>query len=213
MSRTSFRAFVSEATVESNVLAVARRLLGSSNLKSTETVDDKLVKGARRTAHKFVDTSDGPWVVEVIKAEGQPRIARAVPPKEHGGKTQYFIPQDEQVEEDEIFASAELVFEARSNVIGPVFSSRQFSYDKKTKTFSTEASSLGRGVSFLKQLWNDSADTGFGIKSEKTGEVALFTLQQEHRDREGDLTHWTFTVYNPKRDSKLSGLKVVVFND
>lgn len=214
MSKLSFKGFMAEANIQANVLATVRRQLGTSDFTSSETIDDRLIKDARRVSHKFVDTPSGPWVVDVLQAEDQPKVARAVPPKESGGKTQYFVASEaEAVEEDEIFAVAELVFEASSNVIAPIHSSKQFSYNKSTKTFSTEASTLGRGSSFMKHVWNDSADVGFGIESAKTGEVVLFTLSQEHRDREHDITHWTFSVYNPKRDPKLNGLKVIVFND
>ncbi len=96
------------------------------------------------------------------------------------------------------------------SVIGHVYPSTAFSYDKASKTFTSEISET-RDI--LKQLWKDSADVGFGIRSKKTNNPVLFTLHKEHKDREGDITHWEFHVYNPKRFPELNGLKATVFND
>lgn len=96
-------------------------------------------------------------------------------------------------------------------LIGPVHSSRKFHYDRLEKTFSTEASTLGRR--WKGQLWNDSADEGFVIESARTGDTTAFTSMVEHKDGEGDITHWTFHAYNYSRDPRLNGMKAIVFND
>lgn len=209
MSRLSFKAFVSEAAVESRVLKAAQHVLGTDELHDTSEVDTTTLMKAKRMSHKFVDTPEGPWVVELFTYNGK-EFARATPPRELNRKSTYFFINDTAEVAEQVITS--VVGEAVAhNVIGPIHSSRQFTYDAATKTFSAEDSSLGHHA--FGQLWNDAADSGFGIKSQNTGNVVLFTQDQTHRDRDDDITHWSFTVFNPKNDPALHGLKAVIFND
>ena|SRR5271167_2373538 len=97
-----------------------------------------------------------------------------------------------------------------NNFVGHAYPSSAFSFHKEDKTFTSEISDT-KGV--LGRVWNDSADVGFAIRSAKTDNIVVFTLEKEHKDREGDITHWDFEVYNPKNYPELKGLKATVFND
>lgn len=93
-------------------------------------------------------------------------------------------------------------------VVGKIFSSSQFKYDADKRLFT---SSLSETPEILRQLWADSLDLGFGIKSHKTGRVVFFTLDSIERKGEKYIS-WTFKVYNPTNGNSLSGLSVCVFN-
>jgi hypothetical protein len=56
------------------------------------------------------------------------------------------------------------------------------------------------------RLYDDSADAGFVMVSEKTGAEVVFLVDGEHRDHEGDITHWTFSACDRI-------FSVTVFND
>jgi hypothetical protein len=94
-----------------------------------------------------------------------------------------------------------------SRVIGTIYDSSWFQHDKEWKLFVSEISSV-REV--LRQLWHDSMDLGFGIRSIKTGQIAYFTLLDMERDDEGDVTRFVFTPVNPPEG--LVGYKVYVYN-
>lgn len=94
-----------------------------------------------------------------------------------------------------------------SNFIGAVYPSSMFTYVKETRTFASEMSMT---PAVLRQLWNDSLDIGFGIRSIKTGEVLLFTLVSVDRDNEGEFRVWHFEAFT--HDEKLKNIKAVIFN-
>lgn len=72
-----------------------------------------------------------------------------------------------------------------------------------------EASSLGinPGITPGRQVWSDSCDLGFLVRSHRTGEERLFTLDScgETRNAEGELTSWRFLGEG--------GVTVIIFND
>ena len=94
-----------------------------------------------------------------------------------------------------------------NNIIGQIFPSSWFTWNPKTRTFVGEMSIVD---GCTKQLFADAVDCGFGIKSEKTGSVALFTLESAERDKEGDILSWRFQIYD--QEICLRGISVVVFN-
>jgi len=313
MSKNSFKTFVAEALIEDKILKMVRAALGTDELDTTSEADAATLMKAKRVSHKFVDTAEGPWVVEVFTYRGD-KYARVSPPKEQQNKkSTYFFPKEHekvtesadmdgwsvsthhyntrgsdptrierftvskggetihieqafgdfyiypkgfgksaekkgplgehevdhflkaynapsmrQIEDHlnsddhfedpmghpsqyESLAEAGIPKHHEPHFIGPVHSSRLFHYDKGDKTFSAEASSLGRN--WKGRIWNDAADEGFGIRSIRTDDLAAFTSMQEHKDGEGDITHWTFHVYNYSRDPKLNGVKAIVWND
>lgn len=98
-----------------------------------------------------------------------------------------------------------------NNVIGQIFPSTQFTWSKETRTLVAEISSVP-GV--LRQLWNDSFDLGFGIRSHKTGNVAYFTLVDQVKDGESDIVMWVFEAHirSIQDNQGLRGVRVNVYN-
>lgn len=68
-----------------------------------------------------------------------------------------------------------------------------------------DASDLGTTVDA--RIWNDACDSGFYIKSHKTGERKLFTCTDVSMDDEGDLA---WAKYVSVDDNKIA---VLVYND
>jgi hypothetical protein len=86
--------------------------------------------------------------------------------------------------------------------------SSNFTFNKKTNTFSAEASDFGRTFE-LDRVYDDACDEGFSIVSAKTGKIAVFALYNHEEDEEGDLISWIFRCVTPG----LTHLKAVIFND
>lgn len=87
----------------------------------------------------------------------------------------------------------------------PTFSTAAFTYNRLRRTFVTEASTLTRGGALPQdgQVYNDAADVGFNMTSEKTGRTIRFVLYKEVRI-EGDLE---VTIYKPDpQDARRFGL-------
>ena len=93
------------------------------------------------------------------------------------------------------------------NVIGTVYDSSRFMHHKDDKLFTSNVSST-REV--LRQLWADSMDLGFGIRSHKTGTVAYFTLLDIERDDEGNITCFIFEPFRPVE--ALKDYRVRIYN-
>ena len=96
-------------------------------------------------------------------------------------------------------------------VIGHIFDSRSFTWSKETRTLVSEVSSTPE---ILRQLWADSLDLGFGIRSHRTGSVAYFTLIDRIVDDEGDTVKWVFEAHirSIENNQGLRGVRVNVFN-
>lgn len=94
------------------------------------------------------------------------------------------------------------------NVIGTVYNSNRFDYLTSSKKFIADISEV-RCV--LRQLWIDSFDCGFGIRSVKTGEIVLWTLKEIKKDNEGDIICWIFEPYQPT--PAVSECTVEILND
>jgi hypothetical protein len=78
----------------------------------------------------------------------------------------------------------------------------------KNNMFSTEISDLGPSFNFGR-VYDDAADLGFTIISKVTGNAAVFALNKELSDGEGDVQGWEFVCVT----SGLKQLKAVIFND
>jgi hypothetical protein len=98
-----------------------------------------------------------------------------------------------------------------NNIIGHIFDSRQFTWSRTNRTLVSEVSSTPE---ILRQLWNDSLDLGFGIRSHKTGQVAFFTLQEQVKNRHQDTIKWVFTpsLDSLRKQPGLDGVTIHVFN-
>lgn len=85
-------------------------------------------------------------------------------------------------------------------------STRNFDWNKQTKTFVSFASDLG--TLRMEQVYPDACDAGFTLVSERTGvpeKVVEFAVEV---DSEGDLICTKFKPLNPKLD-----FTVIIFND
>lgn len=93
-------------------------------------------------------------------------------------------------------------------------SSLRFNYDQSTRTFTAEASDL-RGATFHARLYDDAMDVGFVMKSSKTEAEVTYVLEEEHKDGDGDVTHWTFTPTHESASQfrECVNTKVKIFND
>lgn len=96
------------------------------------------------------------------------------------------------------------------NLIGTEIPSNMFFWHPEDGEFRQEASSL-RGYKFNSQIWDDSADAGFVMVSDRTGESLPFYLSEVKTDNEGDVLAWHYKAYS--KDPKLSKLTAVVWND
>lgn len=68
----------------------------------------------------------------------------------------------------------------------PVYNGDLFTYDPASNVLSVEASNLSSvGVRFDAKIFKDSSDTGFYIKSPKTGVKQLFVFDKFDYDSEG----------------------------
>jgi hypothetical protein len=74
------------------------------------------------------------------------------------------------------------------NVIGTVYSSNLFTYNKNLNAFIGDISVVPE---VLRQLRADDFNTGFVMQSEKTGSFALFIISHIVRDDE-EIVSWDF---------------------
>lgn len=91
-------------------------------------------------------------------------------------------------------------------------SSKDFTWNSKTQTFSTELSEFGHRnarCNTLAQIYDDACDIGFVMVSEKTGKEEVFAFVEAKKDEEGDLQFLKYVPANPK----LRGISVLFFND
>ena len=97
-------------------------------------------------------------------------------------------------------------------VIGTIYLSSAFTYNKQNKLFTGEISEVPQ---VLRQLWDDSMDLGFGIRSERTGAVVYYTLKDVERDANGDVIAWHFmpSALSSSRTPLAADTSVVILND
>ncbi len=92
-------------------------------------------------------------------------------------------------------------------VIAPQHSTDRFTYTS-SGAFVAEASDFGPNARIWGQLYNDAADIGLVLISAKSGARIAFYLDEERKDREGEITEWAFKAV----DAKVP-YRVVIFND
>lgn len=93
-------------------------------------------------------------------------------------------------------------------VIGPEISTSMFFWHPEMATFSQEVSSLGQFQPG--QLYDDAADLGFVLVSDRTGDkIPFYFHKEEHHN--GELVAWEF--HSASKDPRLAKLKVIVHND
>lgn len=116
------------------------------------------------------------------------------------------------------------------NIIGPHYSSDQFSWTKETKVLSAYASDLaptgsspktssGRSwTSPLGQLFADAADEGLVIDSKRTGKSVAFYVDKVDTDGEGEVAGWWLKPYRGAEamfpvPADAAGVRVLIIND
>ena len=96
-------------------------------------------------------------------------------------------------------------------IIGRPISSNHFTYNSATKEFAIEASDL-KGFPFDGLLYDDAADFGFVLVSEKTGRSQPYFLNQNIYNKENDIVAQEFLPAEPVLPGA-RGTSVLVFND
>lgn len=98
----------------------------------------------------------------------------------------------------------------------PRHSSKKFSYDRDTNTFSAWASSLDEGMTkhMFGRIFPDSCDEGLYIVSDKTGAEAGFAVDKEERNDDNDVAFWVLlpTAETRRKFPLLKDAKVTIFN-
>lgn len=95
-------------------------------------------------------------------------------------------------------------------IIGSEISSTRFTFIKSSKTFATEASDI-KECHFLGRLYDDACDSGFVLRSERTGKTQAYVLSHPIV-RAGELHGWVFEAAFPYAPGA-EGTKVTIFND
>lgn len=76
----SFKSFILESKYSTKVQSIAAEMLGGKVTRAPRASENEM-RGAERVSHKFVDTHDGPWVLELFK-KGDMQFVKANPPKD-----------------------------------------------------------------------------------------------------------------------------------
>lgn len=97
----------------------------------------------------------------------------------------------------------------------PHYSTKQFNFDNTTRVFSVDAAELTRGQKPLfGRVFNDSADEGLILVSHVTGAPMVFYVHEEHRNADGDVTHWTlYMAPESKRQYPTVRATITIWND
>jgi hypothetical protein len=98
------------------------------------------------------------------------------------------------------------------NFIGHCYSSDNFLWSKEYGHFSANIAEV---PSVLRQMFNDSMDLGFAMRSSKTGSIVYFTLEDVFRNSDGDVIRWDFvpTAATVNAHPALRSVKVTIYND
>ena len=99
----------------------------------------------------------------------------------------------------------------RLNII--TFPSSFFTYNKATQTLVAEASEMENRQH--QQLYDDSADVGFAVRSSITQKRIIFGMVDVKKDAEGEIISW---LYAPTAESirlvpECLRMKAEIFND
>lgn len=78
---------------------------------------------------------------------------------------------------------------------------KQFGFDRATSEFTAEISSTNG----LGRVFDDAVDTGLTVVG-ATGKEVVFVVQEEHRNDERELTHWSLK-------STCGSFDMVLWND
>lgn len=90
----------------------------------------------------------------------------------------------------------------------PTYEMNRFTWDRATRTLTAEASSLAHGMSVMSHLYDNAANVGLAIRSDRTQRVVRFSLANVRRDADQDVQAWEFLP-----EDRTLRVRVVVFND
>lgn len=93
------------------------------------------------------------------------------------------------------------------------FSSKLFGYSAQLKLFATDVSVLERVGQVWDRIFPDSADQGFEVVSDKTGETATWFVERVDV-REGEVQGWNLkpTLATVAKLPQLRGARMLVVN-
>jgi len=91
----------------------------------------------------------------------------------------------------------------------PVYSSSLFTWERHShgSTGFVEMSDTHKKTTWS-QVWNDSCDIGFKVRSTKTGAEVLFIFEKELKGHENEVNGWSFTSFNTNLCHR-----IVIYND
>ena len=104
----------------------------------------------------------------------------------------------------------------KQNIIADEIDSDYFHYHKVGIYFSQEISSLPKSFNHKSQIWNDSCDAGFIMKSHKTGKEFIFAFDSvDYADKnKEEIAGWNFkVVYENGMDAVQKSMTVLIIND
>jgi len=92
----------------------------------------------------------------------------------------------------------------------PEISSGAFSYHLPERVFAADASDLGRDFR-LGCVYDDAADVGLTLVSERTGSHVVCAVTHRETDREGDLLYLELSIVRPEH--RRGHFRVRIYND
>ena len=90
-------------------------------------------------------------------------------------------------------------------------STDRFSFDLNDRVFTAELSDLGRDFRFGR-VYDDACDVGLTLVSTRTGRRVVFAIENEIRDREGELL-WIDLRPADLREAQILRCNIRLFND
>lgn len=86
-------------------------------------------------------------------------------------------------------------------------------FHKETNSLTADASELRPHLAHMtQQVWEDKPNTGFVMRSHKTGVEKVFLFEDATRDEEDDVLYWTFHEFLTPR-APAPRLHVKIYND
>jgi hypothetical protein len=102
-------------------------------------------------------------------------------------------------------------------IVSSVFRTAQFDFDKKSKLFTQEISTLCQGqrrLPVFTQIYDDACDIGLKLISDHTGKEIVFVVAGEDTDGE-DIHGWRLepTTESIRKVPECANLKMLIIND
>lgn len=92
-------------------------------------------------------------------------------------------------------------------------SSKAFTHCAAKRSLTSEISDLG--IHRFSRLYDDACDEGFALVNEKTGNKTVWSVQNEIRDGEFELSGWVLkpTWESIRKNPALADYSMTIFND